>query len=103
AAPAQGQGLTALADLDRAGSRPRASPDWRETCVMVTEYVVLLTNPRSRTLIGPTAVSIAPITPSRSHSALTAASPAFGVGAPSGAPTRACPRLHFPPRILATR
>jgi Cation efflux family len=49
--------------------------------------------PRSRCLIGPTAASSAPITPSRSHSSLTAASPAFGVKPPI---RRADPRLLTP-------
>ncbi len=60
-------------------------------------------NPRARRLTGPTAASSAPITPSRSHSPVTAAIPAFGVSARSGAPTRTCRRFRFPPRILATR
>ena len=47
-------------------------------------------NPRPRGLTGPAAASIAPTTPSRPHSPLTAASPAFGVSARSGAPTRGC-------------
>jgi hypothetical protein len=46
--------------------------------------------PRSRCLMGPTAASSALITPSRPHSSLTAARPAFGVSAGSGAPIRTC-------------
>lgn len=38
--------------------------------------------------MGPTAVSSASITPSRRHSSLTAASPAFAVSVRSGAPVR---------------
>ena len=61
-------------------------------------------NPRSRCLMGPTAASSAPITPSRPHSSVTAARPAFGVSAGSGAPTRGCCRdLPAPLRILFTR
>ena len=45
-------------------------------------------NPRSRCLTGPTAASSAPITPSRSHSSVIAARPAFAVSDASGAPTR---------------
>jgi hypothetical protein len=41
-------------------------------------------------LIGPTAASSASITPSRLHSSLIAAIPAFGVSAASGAPIRGC-------------
>ena len=59
--------------------------------------------PRSRCLTGPTAASSASITPSRSHNSLTAASPALGVSAASGAPIRACLRFRFLPRILSTR
>jgi hypothetical protein len=59
--------------------------------------------PRSRCLTGPTAASSASITPSRSHSSLTTASPELGVSAASGAPVRACRRFRFLPRILATR
>jgi hypothetical protein len=51
----------------------------------------------------PTAASIAPITPSRPHSSVIAAIPAFAVSARSGAPTRACARFRLPPRILLTR
>ena len=61
-------------------------------------------NPRSRCLIGPTAASSAPITPSRSHSSVMAARPAFGVSAGSGAPIRGCCRdLPALLRILFTR
>ena len=49
--------------------------------------------PRSRCLIGPTAASSAPISPSRLHSSLTTAKPAFGVSDRSGAPIRACRRF----------
>ena len=56
-----------------------------------------------RCLTGPTAASRASITPSRSHNSLTAASPALGVSAASGAPIRAGRRFRFLPRILATR
>ena len=58
--------------------------------------------PRSRCLTGPTAASSAPVTPSRPHSSVTAARPAFGVSAGSGAPIRTC-RFPAPPRILFTR
>ena len=44
--------------------------------------------PRSRCLTGPTAASSASITPSRPHNSVITASPAFGVSAASGAPTR---------------
>ena len=44
--------------------------------------------PRSRCLTGPTAPSSASITPSRPHSSLTAARPAFAVSHRSGAPAR---------------
>jgi hypothetical protein len=55
-------------------------------------------------LIGPTAVSSALITPSRPHSSVTIAKPAFGVSAGSGAPIRGCCRdLPAPLRILFTR
>jgi hypothetical protein len=54
-------------------------------------------------LTGPTALSIASITPSRPHNSLTAASPAFAVSARSGAPTRTCGRPGLLPRILTTR
>ena len=47
-------------------------------------------NPRSRCLMGPTAASSALITPSRPHSSLITARPAFGVSAGSGAPIRGC-------------
>jgi hypothetical protein len=57
----------------------------------------------TRCLTGPTAVSIASITPSRSHNSLIAAIPAFAVSAPSGTPIRAFRRFRFLPRILATR
>ena len=61
-------------------------------------------NPRSRCLMGLTAVSSALITPSRSHSSVIAARPAFGVSAGSGAPIRGCCRdLPAPLRILFTR
>jgi hypothetical protein len=60
-------------------------------------------NPRSRSFTGPTAASSSPITFSRSHSPVIAASAAFGVSARSGAPTRTCRRFRFPPHILATR
>jgi len=60
-------------------------------------------NPRSRCFTGPTAASSAAITPSRSHSSVTAAIPAFGVSARSATPARTCRRFRFPPRILATR
>ena len=61
-------------------------------------------NPRSRCLTGPTAASSAPITPSRPHSSVMAARPAFGVSAGSGAPIRGCCRdLPAPLRILFTR
>ena len=61
-------------------------------------------NPRSRCLIGPTAASSAPITPSRSHNSVIAARPAFGVSDRSGAPIRGCCRdLPAPLRILFTR
>ena len=55
--------------------------------------------PRSRCLTGPTAASRASITPSRSHNSLTAASPALGVSAASGAPTGASAscRVSWPP------
>ena len=43
-------------------------------------------NPRSRCLIGPTAASSSPTTPSRSHNSVTAAIPAFAVSDASGAP-----------------
>ena len=59
--------------------------------------------PRSRCLTGPTAASSAPITPSRPHSSLTAARPAFAVSDLSGAPIRTCCRSGFLPRILLTR
>ena len=58
--------------------------------------------PRFRRLTGPTAASSAPITPSRPLSSLTAAIPAFGVSAASGAPTRAAaPGKHL--RLPALR
>ena len=60
-------------------------------------------NPRSRCLMGPTAVSSALITPSRSHNSVITARPAFGVNARSGAPIRGCRRLPAPLRILFTR
>jgi hypothetical protein len=61
-------------------------------------------NPRSRCLIGPTAVSSAPITPSRPHNSVMAARPAFAVSAGSGAPIRGCCRdLPARLRILFTR
>ncbi len=45
-------------------------------------------NPRSRCLIGPTAVSSASMTPSRSHNSVTTAIPDTDVRLGSGAPTR---------------
>ena len=55
-------------------------------------------------LTGPTAASSAPITPSRPHSSVITARPAFGVSAGSGAPIRGCCRdLPAPLRILFTR
>ena len=61
-------------------------------------------NPRPRCLIGPTDLSSALITPSRAHSSVMAARPAFGVSAGSGAPIRGCcQRLPAPLRILFTR
>jgi len=53
--------------------------------------------------MGPTAVSSALITPSRSHSSVIAARPAFGVSTGSGAPIRGCRRFPAPLRILFTR
>ena len=49
------------------------------------------------------AASNAPITPSRSHSSVTAARPAFAVRARSAAPTRTCCRFRLSPRMLPTR
>ena len=66
-------------------------------------------NPRSRCLMGPTAVSSALITPSRSHNSVITARPAFGVNARSGAPIRGCRRLplrcvsYSPGRCLSAR
>ena len=45
-------------------------------------------NPRSRCLMGPTVASSSSTTPSRSHSSVTAAIPAFAVSDASGAPAR---------------
>jgi hypothetical protein len=52
--------------------------------------------PRSRCLTGPTAASSASITPSRSHSPVTAAIPAFGVSAPVRRADAHLPALPLP-------
>jgi hypothetical protein len=52
--------------------------------------------------MGPTAASSASITPSRSHSSLTAAKPAFAVSDRSGAPARTCCRFRLLPLPPAT-
>lgn len=59
-------------------------------------------NPRARDLIGPTSVSIASITPSRSNSSVTETSPAFGVNDGSGAPIHTRLDPCFLLRILVT-
>jgi hypothetical protein len=58
---------------------------------------------RFRCLDSPTAASSASITPSRSHSSLIAASPAFAVSAASGVPIRGYGRFRLLALILTTR
>ena len=54
-------------------------------------------------LDGATTASSASITPSRPHSSVTAARPAFAVSDRSAAPIRTCRCLRLPPHMLLTR
>jgi transposase len=83
-----------------AGSWPAASARWRSSPVRKSSPASCAAaiphssspapKPRSRCLMGPTAASSSSTMPSRSHSSVTAARPAFAVSDASGAPARTC-------------